>query len=66
MSVVQISEKLISWDGNQYRKINPRKKYIYKLDGIQKKKRAAYMRMYRINKKPIKSPSPPLPIRIQI
>ena len=51
MSVEQISEKLISWEGSQYRKINPRKKYVYKLDAEQKKARAAYMRLYRLSKK---------------
>ena len=51
MSVEQISDKLISWEGNQYRKINPRKKYVYKLDPEQKKARAAYMKRYRLSKK---------------
>ena len=51
MSVEQISEKLISWEGNQYRKINPRKKYVYKLDAEQKKARALYMKQYRLSKK---------------
>ena len=51
MSVEQISEKLISWEGNQYRKINPRKKYVYKLDAEQKKARALYMKNYRLSKK---------------
>ena len=51
MSVERISDKLISWEGNQYRKINPRKKYVYKLDAEQKKARALYMRNYRLSKK---------------
>ena len=51
MSVERISDKLISWEGNQYRKINPRKKYVYKLDADQKKARALYMKNYRLSKK---------------
>ena len=51
MSVERISDKLISFEGNQYRKINPRKKYVYKLDAEQKKARALYMKNYRLSKK---------------